>query len=202
VLDWGVWYTPRLGRFTPRKGTQYPLYSRLDGPQGRSGQVRKISPPPGFFCFFLCGLSTLPCYVALLPLLVSLCRTRHTTQTSMPSEGHVPAIPASEWRPVWTGAKNLAPSVIRSPDRPARSESLYRLTYPDSLSGNKAYINCYSTTESYAESPRLTAVNVKYRSETKGCVECRVSHREHKVLQTERGSEALLYLIVKSTVLS
>ena len=27
--------------------------------------------------------------------------------------------------PVWTGAENLAPTWIRSPDRPARSESLY-----------------------------------------------------------------------------
>jgi len=26
----------------------YPLYKRLDGPQGWSGQVRKILPPPGF----------------------------------------------------------------------------------------------------------------------------------------------------------
>jgi hypothetical protein len=33
-------------------------------------------------------------------------------------------------RPVWTGAENLAPTGIRSPDRPARSESLYRLSYP------------------------------------------------------------------------
>jgi hypothetical protein len=29
-----------------------------------------------------------------------------------------------------TGAKNLAATGIRSPDRPARSESLYRLNYP------------------------------------------------------------------------
>jgi hypothetical protein len=28
--------------------TRYPLYKRLGGPQGRSGRVRKISPPPGF----------------------------------------------------------------------------------------------------------------------------------------------------------
>ena len=27
---------------------RYPLYRRLGGPQGRSGQVWKISPPPGF----------------------------------------------------------------------------------------------------------------------------------------------------------
>jgi hypothetical protein len=33
-------------------------------------------------------------------------------------------------RPVWTGAENLAPTGIRSPDRPARSQSLYRLRYP------------------------------------------------------------------------
>ena len=51
---------------TPVKETWYPLYRRLGGPQGRSGWVRKISPPTG----------------------------------------------------------------IRSPDGPARSESLYRLHYP------------------------------------------------------------------------
>jgi hypothetical protein len=28
--------------------TRYPLYKRLGGPQGRSGRLRKISPPPGF----------------------------------------------------------------------------------------------------------------------------------------------------------
>ena len=50
----------------PPGKTRYPLYKRLGGPQGRSGQVRKISPPTG----------------------------------------------------------------IRSPDRPARSQSLYRLSYP------------------------------------------------------------------------
>jgi hypothetical protein len=28
--------------------TRDPLYRRLGGPEGPSGQVRKISPPPGF----------------------------------------------------------------------------------------------------------------------------------------------------------
>jgi hypothetical protein len=32
----------------PPGKTRYPLYRRLGGPQGRSGEVRKISPPPGF----------------------------------------------------------------------------------------------------------------------------------------------------------
>jgi hypothetical protein len=31
----------------PPGKTLYPLYMRLVGPQGRSGQVRKISPAPG-----------------------------------------------------------------------------------------------------------------------------------------------------------
>jgi hypothetical protein len=31
--------------------------------------------------------------------------------------------------PVWTGAEKLVPTGIRSPDRPARSQSLYRLRY-------------------------------------------------------------------------
>jgi hypothetical protein len=32
--------------------------------------------------------------------------------------------------PGWTRAENLAPTGIRSPDRPSRSESFYRLSYP------------------------------------------------------------------------
>jgi hypothetical protein len=32
----------------PPGKTRYPLYRRLGGAKGRSGRVRKISPPPGF----------------------------------------------------------------------------------------------------------------------------------------------------------
>ena len=44
----------------------------------------------------------------------------------------VPIVQEAGWAagPVWTGAENLALTGIRSPDRPARSESLYRLSYP------------------------------------------------------------------------
>ena len=38
----------RPGRSLPPGKTRYPFYRRLGGPQGRSGEVRKISPPPGF----------------------------------------------------------------------------------------------------------------------------------------------------------
>ena len=41
--------------------------------------------------------------------------------------------------PVWTGAENLAPTAILSPDRPARSQSLYRLRYP---AHRKSYCKC------------------------------------------------------------
>jgi hypothetical protein len=36
------------GRTLPPGKTRYPLNRRRGGPQGRSGQVWKISPPPGF----------------------------------------------------------------------------------------------------------------------------------------------------------
>ena len=43
----------------------------------------------------------------------------------------VPIVPEAGWAPgpVWAGAENLATTGIRSPDRPACSESLYRLSY-------------------------------------------------------------------------
>ena len=46
-------------------------------------------------------------------------------------EDPVPIVEEAELAPgpAWTGAKNLAPTGIRSLDRPARSESLYRLSY-------------------------------------------------------------------------
>jgi hypothetical protein len=32
----------------PEKEARYPMYSRVGGPQGQSGQVRKTSPPPKY----------------------------------------------------------------------------------------------------------------------------------------------------------
>ena len=49
-----------------------------------------------------------------------------------PGKEQVPIVQEAGWISglVWTGAENLAPTVIRSPDRPARRQSLYRLRYP------------------------------------------------------------------------
>jgi hypothetical protein len=46
---------------------------------------------------------------------------------STPGKEPVPIVLEAEWAPgpVWTGAENLAPTGIQSPDRPPRSDSLY-----------------------------------------------------------------------------
>jgi hypothetical protein len=48
ALEGGEGSASRPGRFLPPGKTRYLLYRRLGGPQGRSGQVRKISHPPEF----------------------------------------------------------------------------------------------------------------------------------------------------------
>jgi hypothetical protein len=48
-----------------------------------------------------------------------------------PGNDPVPILQEAGWVPgsIWTGAENLTPTEIRSPDRPDRSQSLYRLSY-------------------------------------------------------------------------
>jgi hypothetical protein len=48
-----------------------------------------------------------------------------------PRKDLVPIVQEARWAPgsVWTGAENLASTGIQSPDRPARSQSLYQLRY-------------------------------------------------------------------------
>ena len=48
ALEGGEGLESRLGRTSPPGKTRYQFYTRLCGPQGRSGQVRIIWPPPGF----------------------------------------------------------------------------------------------------------------------------------------------------------
>ena len=56
----------------------------------------------------------------------------HVPAAFTPGKDTVPIVhEASE--PVWIGAENLAPTGIRSPDLPARSELLYRLSYLGSV---------------------------------------------------------------------
>ena len=59
---------------------------------------------------------------------VSVTPRPHFTSGKYP----VPIVQEAGWAPgpVWKGAENLAHTGIRSTDRPARSQSLYRLSYP------------------------------------------------------------------------
>jgi len=55
--------------------------------------------------------------------------------------------------PVWMGVENLAPTGIRSPDRPTRSESLCRLSYPGPLKKQAFSIKRWNV---YAALPMVT----------------------------------------------
>ena len=63
-----------------------------------------------------------------------------------PGKDPVPIVQETGWAPgpVWTGAENLAPTGIRSPYRPARSESLYRLSYPGPFIIRVRYVTTFN----------------------------------------------------------
>ena len=98
------------------------------GPRAGLDGGGKSPLPPRFFLSSLCTLSELLCPDCPGFVFCLYCTT-NTTQTYMPPAEFEPAIPASD-RP-----QNLALDHsttnrrIRSPDRQARNESLYRLSY-------------------------------------------------------------------------
>ena len=60
---------------------------------------------------------------------------RHAPAAFTHVKDPIPILQEAGWAPgtVWIGAENLAHTGIRSPDLPARSESLYRVRYPGPL---------------------------------------------------------------------
>ena len=60
---------------------------------------------------------------------------RHAPAALYPEKYPEPIVQEAAWasEPVWTSAENLAPTGIRSPDCPAGSQSLHRLSYPANL---------------------------------------------------------------------
>jgi hypothetical protein len=72
-------------------------------------------------------------YMWQLLRVVRLSRLSGNLDPCRPADSYpVPIVKEAVWAPgtVWAGAENLVFTGIRSPDRPARSESLYRLSYP------------------------------------------------------------------------
>ena len=107
--------------------TQYPLYRRLGETQGRSGWVRKMSSLLGFFCsLFVLYPYFFVLIILAFCLLSLLCNTRNTNihapdgirsrNLSKRSAADPHLRPLGHWvrHGIW------------SPNRPARSELLYR----------------------------------------------------------------------------
>ena len=89
-----------------------------------------------------------------------------TARPLYPGKDLVPIVQEAGWvpGPVWTGAENLVPTGIRFPDRPASSESLYRLSYRgrawwEDEQGNG--IRCPDETSLFPASSKPTAVNIQ-----------------------------------------
>jgi hypothetical protein len=93
-LGWVVNATPRPLYSREHQG----VYRRLGGPQGRSGRVRKISPPPGFdprstspneslyrLYFFCCGIWPIPGHGLFLTGFTII--LRHATHDRNPLDG-------------------------------------------------------------------------------------------------------------------
>ena len=75
-----------------------------------------------------------------------------------PGKDPVPIVYEAGWAPgpVWMDAENLAP-VIRSPDHPAPSESLYRLSYPGPLVASRVTYNKF-----HIEDPQILGTTIQY----------------------------------------
>ena len=124
---WVVNATPRP---LYRRGRDpYLFYRGLCGAHGLFGRMRKISSPPGFF-FFLFSALYLYFFVLIILALPLVLTVQHNTNIHAPGG-------------IWTHnpSKQVATDTrlrplghwdrrIRSPDRPARSESTCRLSYP------------------------------------------------------------------------
>ena len=71
-----------------------------------------------------------------------------------PENDPVPIVQEAGWAPglVWKGAENLTTTGIWSPEHPARSQSLYRLSYPD-------HVSVFATSLIYVNAVRPTFQN-------------------------------------------
>ena len=122
---------PPTGRFTTGRETRYPFYMRLSGPQDRSERVRKISPPPPLnFVFYSLVLCTSAYLVVLLSCIFLCAFTTHNTNIHAPI-GIKTRNPSrrSAADPHLRPLGHTGSAGIRSQNRPAHSESLYRLHY-------------------------------------------------------------------------
>jgi hypothetical protein len=103
----------------------------------------------------------------------------------IPGKDPVPTAQEAGWAPgpVWKSAKNLAPTGIRSPDCPARSQSLFRLSYPgpkldtnDPQNSVARYLYTPAIGDSLEQTPRINqllkaSIGRSWRLERCHCIE-------------------------------
>jgi hypothetical protein len=122
----------------PPGKTRYPLYRRLGGPQGLSGRVRNISPPPGFdprtvlpvtICYtdYAIPAQIYSYTLSLVSALDGVGGQRQASGRFTLGKDPVPFVKEAGWAGLGRCGES-APTGILSPARPARSESLYRLS--------------------------------------------------------------------------
>jgi len=72
---------------------------------------------------------------------MGLAGLRHASASSPWERQSVSTVQEAGWvpRPIWTGAQNIAPAGIRSPNRPTLSKSSYQLRYIVGPSVNVRY---------------------------------------------------------------
>jgi hypothetical protein len=99
-------------------------------------------------------------YSSTLPSTSALDRVggqRHAPAVLPPGKDLVPTAQEAGWAPgpVWTGAENLAPIGIQSPDRLARSKSL---SLPPIKFGNEIFRKCFPSGVSVVKITSVTAL--------------------------------------------
>ena len=86
--------------------------------------------------------------------------------------------------PVWTGAENLTPTGVSSPDRPARSESLYQLSY---TCPKQTHIGLMNTTKNRKIlSRRELWTCITYSRKYQGLLSVRLLYWYHAARQTTK----------------
>ena len=108
--------------------------TRLDG-------CRKSRPHRDFFFIFSCTVFILQPFLFVClecpAYYLFVFTVQHTTKTFMPQAGFEPVTPASDQSQTLTLVHSATGiGRIRSPDHPARSKSLYRLSYLGPRTGN------------------------------------------------------------------
>jgi len=94
------------------------------------------------------------------------------------------------WLVVWTSTENLAPTGIRSPDRPAHIESLYRLCYPDShciSAVSRPFFSIFFFPSSWRMCDQVSHIKAEHRLRV---VKIRVPRRRHRTKSNDVKEDA------------